>query len=111
MIREGPNYTGAAFRCIPVEVKSIIGTEALLGWMRGSCRPSQDEGYIIGMPIDGKPIKGRGAATHVANRFLRHSYGVVHWEGIDEVEEEDKRTRYVIETAKSICLLYTSRCV
>ena len=54
------------------------------------------------MPIDGKPIKGRGAATQVANRFLKHSYGVVHWEGIDEVEAEDQRTRYVIESAKSI---------
>lgn len=54
------------------------------------------------MPIDGKPIKGRGAATQVANRFLKQSYGVVHWEGIDEVDEEDQRTRYVIETAKSI---------
>lgn len=54
------------------------------------------------MPIDGKPIKGRGAAVQVANRFLKHSYGVVHWEGIDEVEEEDRRTRYVVETAKTI---------
>ena len=35
------------------------------------------------MPIDGKPIKGRGAATQVANRFLKHSYGIVHWERID----------------------------
>ncbi|MBK8338875.1 MAG: PA0069 family radical SAM protein [Flavobacteriales bacterium] len=54
------------------------------------------------MPIDGKPIKGRGAATQVANRFLKHSYGIVHWEGIDEVEEEDRRTRYVVENAKTI---------
>lgn len=54
------------------------------------------------MPIDGKPIKGRGAATQVANRFLKLHYGVVHWEGIDEVEEEERRTRYVIEHAKSI---------
>lgn len=53
------------------------------------------------MPIDGKPIKGRGAALQVANRFLKQHYGVVHWEGIDEVEE-DRRTRYVIETAKTI---------
>ena len=54
------------------------------------------------MPIDGKPIKGRGAAVQVANRFLKHSYGVVHWEGIDEVEEEDRRTRYVVENPKTI---------
>jgi len=54
------------------------------------------------MPIDGKPIKGRGAATQVANRFLKHSYGILHWEGIDEVEEEDRRTRYVVEHPKTI---------
>lgn len=54
------------------------------------------------MPIDGKPIKGRGAAVQVANRFLKHSYGVVHWEGIDEVEEEDRRTRYVVEHPRTI---------
>lgn len=54
------------------------------------------------MPIDGKPIKGRGSAMQVANRFLKQSYGVVHWEGIDEVEEDDRRTRYVIENPKSI---------
>ncbi|HEY0978791.1 MAG TPA: PA0069 family radical SAM protein [Flavobacteriales bacterium] len=36
---------------------------------------------------DDKPVKGRGAAEQVKNRFLQHSYGVVHWEGIDEVEE------------------------
>lgn len=54
------------------------------------------------MPIDGKPIKGRGAATQVANRFLKQSYGIEHWEGIDEVDEEDKRTRYVIENPKTI---------
>ncbi|MEO8069483.1 MAG: PA0069 family radical SAM protein [Flavobacteriales bacterium] len=60
------------------------------------------------MPIDGKPIKGRGAATQVANRFLKHSYGVVHWEGIDEVEEEDRRTRYVVENPKTIVNKVTS---
>lgn len=54
------------------------------------------------MPIDGKPIKGRGAATQVANRFLKQSYGIEHWEGIDEVDEEDQRTRYVVENPKTI---------
>lgn len=54
------------------------------------------------MPIDGKAIKGRGANTQVSNRFLQHSYGVVHWEGIDEVVEENPATRYVPEHAKRI---------
>jgi len=58
--------------------------------------------YIVRMPIDGKAISGRGAATQVANRFLKHSYGIEHWEGIDEVEEEDQRTRYVIENPRTI---------
>ncbi len=58
--------------------------------------------YIVHMPIDGKPIKGRGAAVQVANRFLKHSYGIVHWEGIDEVEEEDRRTKYVVEHPRTI---------
>lgn len=54
------------------------------------------------MPIDGDPIKGRGANTQVANRFLQHSYGIVHWEGIDEVDEENPATRYLPEHAKKI---------
>jgi len=54
------------------------------------------------MPIDGKAIKGCGANTQVSNRFLQHSYGVVHWEGIDEVVEENPATRYVPEHAKRI---------
>lgn len=54
------------------------------------------------MPIDGKAIKGRGANTQVSNRFLQRSYGVVHWEGIDEVVEENPATRYVPEHAKRI---------
>lgn len=54
------------------------------------------------MPIDGKAIKGRGANTQVDNRFLQHSYGVAHWEGIDEVVEDNPATRYVPEHAKRI---------
>ena len=54
------------------------------------------------MPIDGKTIKGRGAQEYMANRFLKHSYGVVHWEGIDELNEEVGHTEYRIENAKSI---------
>lgn len=55
------------------------------------------------MPIDGKAIKGRGAAEQVANRFLKQSYGVVHWEGVDALEhEEHPSTRFVFDDAKSI---------
>jgi DNA repair photolyase len=54
------------------------------------------------MPIDGKAIKGRGAAEQIANRFLKQSYGVVHWEGVDDVEEEHPATRFVFDDAKSI---------
>lgn len=35
---------------------------------------------------DGKVVKGRGADRQVANRFLRHHYGVADWTGIDEPE-------------------------
>ncbi len=38
----------------------------------------------------------------VANRFLQQSYGVVHWEGIDEVEVEHPATRFVFDEAKSL---------
>ena len=54
------------------------------------------------MPIDGKPIKGRGAVDQVSNRFLRTHYGVAHWEGIDEVEEEVQHTKFLIENPKTI---------
>lgn len=54
------------------------------------------------MPIDGKAVKGRGANTEVANRFLKHSYGIVHWEAIDEVDEEVPPTVYRVETPKTI---------
>ncbi|MDX9749795.1 MAG: PA0069 family radical SAM protein [Flavobacteriales bacterium] len=54
------------------------------------------------MAIDGKPIKGRGTGDQVPNRFLKHSYGVVHWEGVDAVEEEHPATRHVVEHAKRI---------
>lgn len=55
------------------------------------------------MPIDGKAVKGRGAGAQVANRFLQRSYGVVHWEGIDEPSSEDGvGTRYLAENAKTL---------
>ena len=36
------------------------------------------------MPIGGKPIKGRGAATQVANRFLKQSYAIGNPRGFVE---------------------------
>ncbi len=57
------------------------------------------------MAMDGKAVKGRGAPGQVANRFLQHSYGIVHWEGIDEVEELPDgggSTRYIEVFPKSI---------
>jgi DNA repair photolyase len=54
------------------------------------------------MPIDGKTIKGRGAQQQVANRFLKNSYGVVHWEGIDEVDDEVHPTKYLEIFPKTI---------
>lgn len=60
------------------------------------------EQYLLRMPIDGKAVKGRGANTEVANRFLKHSYGVVHWEAIDEVDDTVAPTVYRVETPKTI---------
>ena len=60
------------------------------------------------MPIDGKPVKGRGAAEQPANRFLKTHYGVAHWEGIDEVDDEVHPTRYLIEHPKTILNKVTS---
>ncbi len=54
------------------------------------------------MAIDGKPVKGRGAVEQVPNRFLSTQYGVVHWEGIDEVEEEVQPTKYIEVHPKTI---------
>lgn len=54
------------------------------------------------MPIDGKTVKGRGANMAVANRFLQHSYGIVHWEAIDEVDDTVAPTVYRVEIPKTI---------
>lgn len=57
------------------------------------------------MAIDDKPVKGRGASEQVKNRFLQHSYGVVHWEGVDEVEklpDGGGRTKYIEVFPKTI---------
>lgn len=56
------------------------------------------------MAIDDKPVKGRGASVQVPNRFLQHSYGVVHEEGVDAIEDEamDQPTRFIITFPKTI---------
>ena len=54
------------------------------------------------MATDGKPVKGRGAAEKPPNRFLQRQYGVVHWEGIDELEDVDHPTRYLEIHPKTI---------
>jgi len=59
----------------------------------------------MSMQDDGKSIKGRGAPAQVANRFLQHSYGVVHWEGVDEPAEREENgvsTRYIEVFPKSV---------
>lgn len=60
------------------------------------------------MAVDGKTVKGRGAQGHVPNRFLRQSYEVVHWEGVDEVEEEPGATKYLEIFPKTILNKVTS---
>ncbi|MCB9168972.1 MAG: PA0069 family radical SAM protein [Flavobacteriales bacterium] len=54
------------------------------------------------MAIDGKPVKGRGAAGQVANRFQERQYGVLHWEGIDEPEDPHHPTRYIATFPRTI---------
>jgi DNA repair photolyase len=60
-------------------------------------------GYLLRMGSDGKAVKGRGASEQVANRFLKRSYGVLHWEGIDEpIDEAGQPTRYLVEHPRTI---------
>ncbi len=54
------------------------------------------------MAIDDKPVKGRGASEQVPNRFLQRSYGVVHGEGVDEVDEEIQPTHFIETFPKTI---------
>lgn len=55
------------------------------------------------MAIDDKPVKGRGASVQLANRFLERSYGVVHPEGVDRVEEDgDQPTRFIESFPRTI---------
>ena len=44
--------------------------------------------YLLRMPIDDMPVKGRGASEQVPNRFEQRSYQRMHVEGLDEVESE-----------------------
>lgn len=50
------------------------------------------------MPIDDKPVKGRGAGEQVANRFLERSYEVVHAEGVDHIEDDQPQPTRFLET-------------
>lgn len=54
--------------------------------------------YLLRMAIDDKAVKGRGAGEQVPNRFLQRSYGVVHEEGVDHIEDEEPNTTRFIET-------------
>lgn len=54
------------------------------------------------MAIDKKPVKGRGATVQIANRFLQRSYGVLHTEGVDQVEEGPFPTRAIPVFPKTI---------
>ncbi len=56
----------------------------------------------MGMAIDGKAGRGRGAIEQVPNRFLSTHYAIEHWEGIDEVDDDPKPTRYLIENPRTI---------
>lgn len=66
--------------------------------------------YLLRMPSDAKPVKGRGAAAQVKNRFLAHSYGVVDPEGVDAIDEEEGegRTRYIEVHPRTILNKVTS---
>lgn len=69
---------------------------------------TRPDDYILRMTIDGKPVKGRGAQEQVANRFLQRSYGIVEWEGIDEVDDTVHPTKYLIEHPRTIVNKVTS---
>lgn len=58
--------------------------------------------YLVGMAMDGNPVKGRGASEQPANRFLRTSRGIVEWEGVDEPMEPGGPTRFLIEEPRTI---------
>lgn len=45
---------------------------------------------------------GRGAQINTANKFLKNTLGKAHVEGIDDWEEPNERTSYIIGQSKSI---------
>ena len=47
-------------------------------------------------------IKGRGAQTNPANRFLQQEKDLIHWEGIDELPEPSQPTQFFTEHPKTI---------
>lgn len=54
---------------------------------------------------DEKPdnyVKGRGAQFNPHNRFAKNDYVKEHGEGIDEWEEEDRKTTFIFGKSKSI---------
>lgn len=54
------------------------------------------------MPIDDKPVRGRGASTQVRNRFQAQHYAIAEIEGVDEFVTEPGSTRYIEVFPKSI---------
>ncbi len=49
-----------------------------------------------------KHIKGRGAQYNPHNKFKKDTYGQYHAEGIDEWEEENKKTIFIPSLAKTL---------
>lgn len=47
-------------------------------------------------------IKGRGAQYNTANRFLKGEYVQEHAEGIDDWEQEERKTSYIFDKSKTI---------
>ncbi|MBB5441124.1 DNA repair photolyase [Pedobacter sp. AK017] len=47
-------------------------------------------------------VKGRGAQLNPNNRFAKNDYAKEHSEGIDEWEEEDRKTTFIFGKSKSI---------
>ena len=77
-----------------------MGRETIL---RGHFRSSRwIHNYILPMHADGKPVKGRGAQDQVPNRFLKHLRVLEHWEAIDELEDVDPGTRYIVGHPRTI---------
>ena len=54
------------------------------------------------MHTDTRTSKLRGAQKNTRNRFSKNEYGQFHVEGIDDWEEEEKRTTFYVEHPKTI---------